>query len=53
MKTSLMSVVNDDEVVLRAKPKQQISKSARGSIYRGVSKNGRKWQVSIIQFYKL
>jgi len=31
-----------------SKSKKQISKSNRGSRYRGVSRNGKKWQVQVL-----
>jgi hypothetical protein len=33
--------------LIKAKPKKHITETERGSKYRGVSKNGKKWQVSI------
>ena len=52
LKQALRQVNDESRTVLIAKPKSQISKSARGSIYRGVSKNGRKWQVRLRQNVK-
>ena len=49
----LVSINNDEQIVMRADPKYREGKKVkpranllRGSIYTGVSKNGRKWQVS-------
>ena len=35
-----------DFIMIAAKPKRRLAKTERGSKYRGVSKNGKKWQVS-------
>lgn len=37
---------SDSTIMIRHEPKKQIQKTGRGSKYRGVSKNGKKWQVS-------
>ena len=38
---------DNDTVVIKARPKARGVVSVRGSKYRGVSKNGKKWQVSL------
>ena len=42
---------DDDQIVLRRSPKP-MSKNSKLSPYRGVSNNGRKWQVMIMGFAK-
>ena len=39
----------ESEVVtlIRSRPKKHLAQTERGSKYRGVSKNGKKWQVSV------
>ena len=50
--TELMKLVrqtkNESSIVIKAKPKKRQIATERGSKYRGVSKNGKKWQVSTI-----
>ena len=36
----------DSDVIISSRLKKKLSKSTRGSQYRGVSKNGKKWQVT-------
>ena len=51
LRALLESIQRDDEVVVKAKPKNKCTrerKSGRHSVYRGVSKNGKKWQVMIM-----
>lgn len=47
----LKKISNDDKVVINAKKKSLFlqNRSERGSRFRGVSKNGRKWQVMIVK----
>jgi len=35
----------ENKIILIAKPKIGVVRSKRGSKYRGISKNGHKWQV--------
>ena len=44
----LNKIEGSDTIILWNKPKTQISKSTRGSKFRGVSRNGRKWQVQLL-----
>lgn len=48
LEIALQNIPNSNEVILHAKSKKQISKSSRGSKYRGVSRNGGKWQVQLL-----
>lgn len=48
----IQRTANPSDVVIRARPKKTYVDSARGSKYRGVSKNGKKWQVSGNPFRK-
>jgi hypothetical protein len=41
----LIKTKNESDLIIKSKLKLKISRSARGSRYRGVSKNGKKWQV--------
>lgn len=47
LKEWLKNVAEPRKIVIVAKPKRVGIESQRGSKYRGVSKNGKKWQVSI------
>lgn len=38
---------SDSTIMIRHEPKKQIQKTGRGSKYRGVSKNGKKWQIQV------
>jgi len=38
-------------VVIIRKPKYGVTKSSRGSKFRGISRNGRKWQVQSLGHY--
>lgn len=49
--SSLESISSEDEIVLRSSPKKP-SKNPKLSHFRGVSNNGRKWQVMIMGFAK-
>ena len=42
----IQSVQSEAVTLIRAKPKKRQCETDRGSKYRGVSKNGKKWQVS-------
>ncbi|CDW81380.1 ant-like protein [Stylonychia lemnae] len=44
----LMDLPDSDQIVLWSKNKIQYAKSKRGSRFRGVSKNGKKWQVQLL-----
>ncbi|CAI2377208.1 unnamed protein product [Moneuplotes crassus] len=46
-----LSHLNDDDIILQRSPKP-ISKNSKLSHFRGVSHNGRKWQVMIMGFAK-
>lgn len=48
---TLDQITDNDEVVSKQKRKSAflLNRSQRGSQYRGVSKNGRKWQVMIVK----
>ena len=48
LQKQLDELSGDDKVVIWSKMKPTISKSSRGSKYRGVSKNGKKWQVQLL-----
>jgi hypothetical protein len=41
-------ISQEQDVVIWSKGKNKLSKSNRGSKYRGVSKNGKKWQVQLL-----
>jgi hypothetical protein len=44
----LENAYSDNQIVVQACPKDSNKfKSARGSKFRGISKNGKKWQVSV------
>lgn len=45
LEAALRKATSLSTVVIQGKSKKKISKSQRGSTYRGVSKNGKKWQV--------
>lgn len=49
---ALEKATSEDQVIISSRLKRKISKSNRGSAYRGVSKNGKKWQVSLFNIYK-
>jgi hypothetical protein len=42
---ALAKTSSDDDTLIKSRLKKKISKSSRGSLFRGVSKNGKKWQV--------
>jgi len=44
----LATIENNSSVILHKRKKKRSTHSNRGSEYRGVSRNGRKWQVSIV-----
>ena len=46
LESALKKTKSDSDVVIQSRLKRKISKSTRGSAFRGVSKNGKKWQVS-------
>lgn len=43
---ALKKAKSDSDVIISSRLKKKLSKSTRGSQYRGVSKNGKKWQVT-------
>jgi hypothetical protein len=45
LEIALSKIPDTNDVILWSKNKRQISKSNRGSRFRGVSRNGKKWQV--------
>lgn len=45
LQAALRKAENDTELVITTRIKRKESKSTRGSLFRGVSKNGKKWQV--------
>lgn len=45
LETALTKEASLKAIIISSKLKRKISKSLRGSSYRGVSKNGKKWQV--------
>lgn len=44
---TLAKTTSLSDVIIKSKLKKKLSKSSRGSKFRGVSKNGKKWQVRI------
>eukprot|EP00347_Sterkiella_histriomuscorum_P024328 403331510 len=48
LETALTKATSQDQVVIQSKLKRKQTKSTRGSQYRGVSKNGKKWQVQLL-----
>ena len=46
LENALKKAKAESEIVIQSRLKRKLSKSTRGSAYRGVSKNGKKWQVS-------
>lgn len=47
LENALKRAKSDLDIVIASKRKKKLSKSTRGSNFRGVSKNGKKWQVSL------
>jgi len=45
LEIALSKIPDSDDPILFAKSKDQVSRSTRGSTFRGVSRNGKKWQV--------
>ena len=45
LQAALRKAEKDTELVITTRIKRKESKSTRGSLFRGVSKNGKKWQV--------
>ena len=45
---ALSQIPDSQDIVIWCKKKRMLSKSVRGSRFRGVSKNGRKWQVQLL-----
>ena len=43
LEIALSKIPDTHEIILWSKNKKQLSKSTRGSRYRGVSRNGKKW----------
>jgi len=48
LENALKRAKQDSEIVIQSRLKRKQSKSTRGSAFRGVSKNGKKWQVRIL-----
>ena len=47
LKEILAKTESENTVMIKSKPKKRLIQTERGSKYRGVSKNGKKWQVSL------
>jgi hypothetical protein len=47
LEAALSKAENSTDVIIQSRLKRKQSKSTRGSQFRGVSKNGKKWQVKI------
>lgn len=45
LEITLSKIPDTNDIILWNKNKRQLSKSNRGSRFRGVSRNGKKWQV--------
>jgi hypothetical protein len=45
---ALKKAADRNAFIIKTRLKRKISKSDRGSQYRGVSKNGKKWQVQLL-----
>jgi hypothetical protein len=45
LESALDKTKTSSDFIIQSKLKKKMSKSTRGSKYRGVSKNGKKWQV--------
>ena len=50
LENALKKAKTDSDVIITSRLKRKLSKSTRGSSYRGVSKNGKKWQVTLISY---
>ncbi|CDW76020.1 ap2-like ethylene-responsive transcription factor ant-like [Stylonychia lemnae] len=48
LEAALKKTTSEDQLILQSKLKRKQTKSSRGSQYRGVSKNGKKWQVQLL-----
>lgn len=48
LEQALKKAVKETEIIVHTRLKRKLTKSTRGSQYRGVSKNGKKWQVIYI-----
>ena len=46
LKEILAKTESENAVMIKSRPKKRLIQTERGSKYRGVSKNGKKWQVS-------
>ena len=42
----MAKTTSDTVTMIKSRPKKHMMRTERGSKYRGVSKNGKKWQVS-------
>ena len=51
LKNHLRTVKEPLHIVIKSKPRRRGIDSQRGSKYRGVSKNGKKWQVSLLLYF--
>ena len=47
LKAHVAKITNPSQIVIKKKPRRRGLESQRGSKYRGVSKNGKKWQVQV------
>jgi hypothetical protein len=45
LQAALRKAEKDTDFIITTRIKRKESKSTRGSLFRGVSKNGKKWQV--------
>jgi len=48
LEIALSKIPDTSDIILWSKNKHQLTKSTRGSRYRGVSRNGKKWQVQLL-----
>jgi hypothetical protein len=48
LEAALKRAKSDHDMIITSRLKKKTTKSTRGSQYRGVSKNGKKWQVYTI-----
>lgn len=47
----MQKTTSDAVVMIKSRPKKHLMRTERGSKYRGVSKNGKKWQVSALTVF--
>jgi hypothetical protein len=48
LEIALVRMPDSNDPILWSKPKKNLSRSSRGSRFRGVSRNGKKWQVQLL-----